>query len=113
MKMLNILFILINCPNCGIYLTKRNFHRINFVSQLILFRWRLYQKNIFYLFEFCIKIFNHFYKTEVALKITDTKYQNQFLNQFTVSRKFKDQSNFTSGYQATGIAEENISFLVT
>ena len=60
-----------------------------------------------------VKIFNHFYKTEVALKITDTKYQNQFLNQFTVSRKFKDQSNFTSGYQATGIAEENISFLVT
>ena len=60
-----------------------------------------------------IKMFNHFHKTEVALKITDTKYQNNLLDQFTVSRKFKDQPHFTSGYQATGLSKKDIQYLVT
>ncbi|MCL6217670.1 M56 family metallopeptidase [Zunongwangia pacifica] len=60
-----------------------------------------------------VKMFNHFYESQVTLRITDTDYQNNHLNGCRISQKFKDQPNFGSGYQTTGLYTSDISFLVS
>ncbi len=60
-----------------------------------------------------VKIFNHFYKDSVALKITNVQYKNDLLNSFSMARKYYDQPDFKKSFLSTGISKSDLNYILT